>query len=144
MYNKYITVKGKHDMKYELKRPTKSNVIIYVAFALFGVVALLAGGIYIIFGALVMLFGVGLAIYEIIRGKDPTLVFDENGFYIGETRHSYRDIEEIKSYRHKSTTYVTIIIGGNEVYKFDSSYENSNEFVKQLTLHGVEHDIFGR
>ena len=131
-------------MKYELKRPTKSNAVIYGAFALFGAVVLFLGDIYSIFGAMVMLVGVGLAIYEIIRGKDPVLTFDENGFYIGETRYNYRDIEEIKSYRRRSITYVTIIIGGNEVYEFDSSYENSNEFVKQLTLHGVEHKIFGR
>ena len=42
----------------------------------------------------------------------------------------------------KYVVWVSIIVQGEVVYKFDNSYKNYKEFVKQLTLHNVEHNLF--
>ena len=90
-----------------------------------------------------MLVGAGLLIYEFIRSKSPVLIFDKNEFYIDETRYSYKDITRVDSWYqiravYKRTVYVKIIVDDKVVYKFDSDYENYNEFVKQLTRHHIE------
>lgn len=130
-------------MKYELKRQIKVNMICYCV-PLFIALCALISGEYLAF-AILFVIGAGLMINELLRiKKDKPFTFDENGFQIGETPYRYEDIEEVDSLRMRYIVWVRIIIGGEVVYRFDNSYENSNEFVKQLTLHGVEHNIFGR
>ena len=130
-------------MKYELKRQININMICYCV-PLFIALCALISGEYLAF-AILFVIGAGLMINELVRNKkDEKFTFDENGFHIGETPYRYEDIEEVDSLRMRYIVWVRIIIGGEVVYRFDNSYENSNEFVKQLTLHGVEHNIFGR
>lgn len=140
-------------MKYELKRKSGKNMKGWGIFIFLGYIYLALRIDYeegIFYGVLIMLVGAGLLIYEFIRSKGPVLTFDKNEFYIGETRYSYKDITRVDSWYsrriiyYKRRMYVKIIVDDKVVYKFDSDYENSNEFVKQLTLHGVEHNIFGR
>ena len=129
-------------MKYELKRQIKVNMICYCV-PLFIALCALISGEYLAF-AILFIVGAGLMINELVRNKkDEKFTFDENGFHIGETPYRYEDIEEVDSLRMRYIVWVRIIVDGKIVYKFDNSYENSNEFVKQLTLHGVEHNIFG-
>lgn len=131
-------------MKYELKRPIKTNMIVSAVFLIAGLVFLFGGGVYYsVYGFLLMTVGIGFFIYEFIRSKDKKFTFDETGFYIGDMRYSYSDIEQIESSRFKYTTYVRIIVNGSEIYKFDNSYKGAKEFVKQLTLNGVDHNLFG-
>ena len=66
----------------------------------------------------------------------------ENGFHIGGTPYRYDSIEKIDSNRLRYLVWVRIIVDGKIVYRFDNGYENYKEFVKQLTLHNVEHDLF--
>ncbi len=131
-------------MKYELKRQTMKNILIYGLVAVVGIFVALISEDISIFGVFFMLMGAGFVVNEIVRSKDPKFTFDENGFYIGETRYSYKQIERITTRRDRYVTYMKIIVDDIEVYKFDTSYENANEFVKQLTLSGVEHNLFGR
>ena len=132
-------------MKYQLKRQINVNMIIYGVFAIIGVLCFLlcskyenrAGGIVFV------ILGIGGMIYEIYKSKGPVLIFDENGFYIGDSRYSYSDIERIDSTQIRRMKYVSIIIDSKTVFEFDNGYENYKEFVKQLTLSGVEHNLFG-
>ncbi len=132
-------------MKYELKRPVRKNLLIYGGMLIFGVVMAIMEYLsdeFVLVGLILILVGGGCAFYEVVHSKAPTLTFDEKGFVIGETQYSYRNIEEIVSRRERHATYVKVIVGGETVYKFDTSYENANEFVKQLTLNGVDHNLF--
>ena len=82
-------------------------------------------------------------INEIIRSKkDEKLTFDKNGFRIGGVPYRYENIEKVDSNRWRYLVRVRIIVDGKIVYRFDNGYENYKEFVKQLTLHNVEHDLF--
>ena len=129
-------------MKYELKRQIRVNMICYCV-PLFIALRALISGEYLAF-AILFVIGAGLMINELIRiKKDEKLTFDENGFHIGETPYRYEDIEEVDSLRIRYIVWVRIIIGGEVVYRFDNSYKNYKEFVKQLTLSGVEHNLFG-
>ena len=129
-------------MKYELKRQININMICYCV-PLFIALCALISGEYLAF-AILFVIGAGLMINELIRiKKDEKLTFDENGFHIGETPYRYEDIEEVDSLRIRYIVWVRIIIGGEVVYRFDNSYKNYKEFVKQLTLSGVEHNLFG-
>lgn len=131
-------------MKYELKRPIKKNMIVPAVFLIAGLVFLFDGGVYYsVYVFLLMTVGIGFFIYEFIRSKDKKFTFDESGFCVGETRYNYSDIDKIESYRLRYTTYVNIIVNGSEIYKFDNSYKGAKEFVKQLTLNGVDHNLFG-
>ncbi|MBO5937218.1 MAG: hypothetical protein J6V06_03455 [Clostridia bacterium] len=128
-------------MKYELKRQININMICYCAPLVIGLCALVAGEILAFI--ILLLIGVGLMVNEIIRSKkDEKLIFDENGFHIGDTPYRYDSIEKIESNRWRYLVWVRIIVDGNIVYKFDNSYENYKEFAKQLTLHGVDHNLF--
>ena len=131
-------------MEYELRRKTTKGILIGALIMALGIFAAVIGQEVEIFGAFFALVGGGSIVNEIVRSKDPKFTFDETGFYIGETRYSYKEIERISSRRDRNVTYVKIIVDGVEVYKFDTSYENANEFFKQLTLSGVEHNLFGR
>ncbi len=131
-------------MKYELKRKTTKGILLGVLIMAIGIFAAVIGEEVAIFGAFFALMGGGSVVNEIMRSKDPKFTFDENGFYIGETRYSYKKIEKITTRRDRYVTNMKIIIDGEVVYKFDTSYENANEFIKQLTLSGVEHNLFGR
>ena len=131
-------------MKYELRRKTTKGILIGALIMALGIFAVVIGQEVEVFGAFLALMGGGSIVNEIVRSKDPKFTFDETGFYIGETRYSYKEIERISTRRDKYVTYVKIIVDGVEVYKFDTSYENANEFFKQLTLSGVEHNLFGR
>lgn len=129
-------------MKYELKRNTKRNIIFdsaIIAVSIVFVVLTKGENPVCVFLALM---GGGVLVNEIVRSKDPTLIFDETGFYIGERRISYNQIERVSSHRDRNVTYAKIIVDGEEVYKFDTSYENVGEFIKQLTLSGVEHKLY--
>ena len=128
-------------MKTELKRQVNINMICYCAPLIIGLCALIAGE----FLAFAILFAIsaGLMINELIRSKkDEKLIFDENGFRIGDTPYRYDSIEKIDSNRWRYLVWVRIIVDGKIVYRFDNSYQNYKEFVKQLTLHNVEHDLF--
>lgn len=128
-------------MKCELKRQTKGYVILYGIVIAMGLLVCFADDD--IFGGLIVIaVGAGFMINEFIRRKAPVLTFDEKGFCIGENSYSYTDIESIDSFRLRNITFVKIIIGGETVYKFDNSYKNAKEFVKQLTLNGVEHNLY--
>lgn len=131
-------------MKYELKRATKINILISSVLSVVGVLFIAFGssagdraG-----GAVFLILGIGWIINELMRSKDPKLTFDENGFRIGDTPYRYESIEKIESNRWRYLVRVRIIVDGKIVYRFDNGYENYKEFVKQLTLHNVEHDLF--
>lgn len=127
-------------MEYKLKRPTKKLMAIYGGFVVLGLIGIFSGDgfISIIFTLLSSCF----LINEFIRCKDKEFTFDENGFFVGEIRYSYADIQRIKCYRYRHLSGVRIIVDGNTVYKFDTSYEGAKSFVKFLTLNGIDHDLF--
>ena len=127
--------------KYELKRPININMICYCAPIVIGLRALIAGEILAFI--ILLLIGGGLMVNEIIRSKkDEKLTFDENGFHIGEVSYLYENIQKVDSNRWKYLVWVRIIVDGKVAYKFDNSYENYEEFAKQLTLHDVDHNLF--
>ena len=129
-------------MRYELKRKTTQHILLdagIVAVSVIGLVLTEGESIACVF---LGLMAAGFLVNEIMRSKDPKFTFDENGFYIGETRYSYQQIERIKTRRDRYVTHMKIIVDGEVVYKFDTSYENANEFIKQLTLSGVDHNLF--
>ena len=131
-------------MKRELKRKTTQHILLdagIVAVSVIGLVLTEGESIACVF---LGLMAAGFLVNEIMRSKDPKLTFDENGFYIDDMRYSYNQIEKIKTRRERYVTHIKIIVDGEEIYKFDTSYENANEFIKQLTLSGVEHNLFGR
>ena len=70
------------------------------------------------------------------------MTFDESGFQILDKVYRYEDIEKVDTFRMKYVVWVSITVQGGVVYKFDNGYRNYKEFVKQLTLHNVEHDLF--
>ncbi len=128
-------------MKYQLKRQIKVNMICYCAPLVIGLIALFEGE-YLSF-AILLIISIGLIVNEIIRiKKDEKFIFDENGFRIGDTPYRYENIEKVDSNRWRYLVRVRIIVDGKIVYRFDNGYENYKEFVKQLTLHNVEHDLF--
>ena len=128
-------------MKYQLKRQINVNMICYCAPLVIGLCALF-GGEYLSF-AILLIISICLMINELIRSKkDEKLIFDENGFHIGDTPYRYDSIEKIGSNRWRYLVWVRIIVDGKIVYRFDNSYQNYKEFVKQLTLHNVEHNLF--
>ena len=128
-------------MKYELKRQININMICYFAPAVIGLCALFSGE-YLSF-ALLLVISIGLIINELIRiKKDEKFTFDEKSFRIGDTLYRYDSIEKIESNRWRYLVRVRIIVDGKIVYRFDNGYENYKEFVKQLTLHNIEHDLF--
>ena len=131
-------------MKYELKRKMTQHVLLDVAIIAVSVIGLILTDGENIACVFLGLMAAGFLVNEIMRSKDPKFTFDENGFYIGETRYSYQQIERIKTRRERYVTHIKIIVEGEEIYKFDTSYENANEFIKQITLSGVEHNLFGR
>ena len=131
-------------MKYELKRKMTQHILLDVAIIVVSVIGLILTDGENIACVFLGLMAAGFLVNEIMRSKDPKLTFDENGFYIGETRYSYQQIERIKTRRERYVTHIKIIVDGEIVYKFDTSYENANEFIKQITLSGVEHNLFGR
>ena len=129
-------------MKYELKRNTRRNILfdsVIIAVSIVFVVLTKGENLVCVFLALM---GGGVLVNEIVRSKEPPLIFDETGFYIGERRFSYNQIERVSSRRDRNATYAKIIVDGEEVYKFDTSYENAGEFIKQLTFCGVEHKLY--
>ena len=128
-------------MKYELQRQTRVNMICCCSPLFIGLCALISGE----FLAFLILFviGAGFMINELVRSKkDKKFTFDEKGFQIGGTPYSYTDIEKVDSNRCRYLVWVRLIVDGNIVYKFDNSYKNYKEFVRQLTLHNVDHDLF--
>lgn len=128
-------------MKYELKRQININMICYCAPLVIALCALISGE-YLAF-AILFIIGAGLMINELVRNKkDEKFTFDENGFRIGDTPYRYDSIEKIESNRWRYLVRVRIIVDGKIVYRFDNGYENYKEFVKQLTLHNVDHDLF--
>ena len=128
-------------MKYELKRQIRVNMICYCV-PLFIALRALISGEYLAF-AILFIIGAVLMINELVRNKkDKKFTFDENGFRIGDTPYRYDSIERIESHRRRYLVRVRIIVDGKIVYRFDNGYENYKEFVKQLTLHNVEHDLF--
>ena len=128
-------------MKTELKRQVNINMICYCAPLIIGLCALIAGA-FLAF-AVLFVISAGLMINELIRSKkDEKFIFDENGFRIGDTPYRYENIEKVDSNRWRYLVRVRIIVDGKIVYRFDNGYENYKEFVKQLTLHNVEHDLF--
>lgn len=131
-------------MKYELKRKTTQHILLDAGIVVVSVIGLVLTNGESIACVFLGLMAAGFLINEIMRSKEPKLTFDENGFYIGETFYSYNQIERIKTRRERYVTHIKIIVDGEEIYKFDTSYENANEFIKQLTLSEVEHNLFGR
>ena len=131
-------------MKYELKRKVLQHILLDSGILLVSVIGLVLTEGENIACVFLGLMAAGFLVNEIMRSKDPKFTFDEKGFYIGETRYSYNQIERIKTRRERYVTHMKIVVDGEEVYKFDTSYENANEFIKQLTLSGVEHNLFGR
>ncbi len=128
-------------MKYELKRQITINIICYCIPLVISLCALVEGE-YLSF-AILLVISIGLIVNELIRiKKDEKLIFDENGFHIGDTPYRYDSIEKIDSNRWRYLVRVRIVVDGKIVYRFDNGYENYKEFVKQLTLHNVEHDLF--
>ena len=128
-------------MKYHLDRQIKVNMICYCVPLVIGLCALF-GGEYLSF-AMLLTISIGLIVNEIIRiKKDEKFTFDENGFRIGDIPYRYDSIEKIESNRWRYLVRVKIIVDGKIVYRFDNGYENYKEFVKQLTLHNVEHNLF--
>ena len=131
-------------MRYELKRKITQHILLDAGIVVVSIVGLVLTQGENIACAFLGLMAAGFLVNEIMRSKDPKLIFDETGFYIGETRYSYQQIERIKTRRERYVTNMKLIVDGEAVYKFDTSYENANEFIKQLTLSGVEHNLFGR
>ena len=131
-------------MRYELKRKVLQHILLDSGILLVSVIGLILTNGESIACVFLGLMAAGFLVNEIMRSKDPKLTFDENGFYIGETCYSYKQIEKITTRRDRYVTHMKIIVDGEAVYKFDTSYENANEFIKQLTLSGVEHNLFGR
>lgn len=129
-------------MKYELKRKITQHILLDAGIIVVSIIGLVLTEGESIVCVFVGLMASGFLINEIMRSKDPKFTFDETGFYIGETRYSYGDIEKVSSRRDRYVTFAKIIIDGDEVYKFDTSYENAQEFVRQLTLHNVDHRLF--
>ena len=129
-------------MKYELKRKVLQHILLDSGILLVSVIGLVLTEGENIACVFVGLMAAGFLVNEIMKSKDPKLTFDEKSFYIGETRYSYSQIERIISHRDRYATFAKIVIDGDEVYKFDTSYENAQEFVKQLTLHNVDHRLF--
>lgn len=129
-------------MKYKLRRQTKNNILGYGCFAVLTVILGIA--FEMVYFYIMALICAGLLIYEMSRSKEETLIFDDYGFSIGGKRYNYSDIERIDSTRFKGLTTIKIIVESETVYKFDSSYENTEEFFRVLTLNGVEHDLLGR
>ena len=129
-------------MKYELKRKTSQHILLDVGIIIISIIGLVLTEGESIACVFLGLMAGGFLVNEIMRSKDPKFTFDENGFYIGETRYSYKQIEKITTRRDRYVTFMKIIVDGEVVYKFDTSYENANEFIKQLTLHNVEHCLF--
>ena len=128
-------------MKYQLKRQININMICYCVPLVIGLIALFEGE-YLSF-AMLLTISIGLIVNEIIRiKKDEKFTFDEKSFRIGDTLYRYDSIEKIESNRWRYLVRVRIIVDGKIVYRFDNGYENYKEFVKQLTLHNVEHDLF--
>ena len=131
-------------MKYELKRKVLQHILLDSGILLVSVIGLVLTEGENIACVFVGLMAAGFLVNEIMKSKDPKLTFDEKGFYIGEMCYGYNQIERIATRRERYVTHVKIIVDGEEVYKIDTSYENANEFIKQLTLSGVEHNLFGR
>lgn len=131
-------------MKYELKRNIRTNIIVSGVFTVLGILCFLLDSKDIdrVCGIAFALLGIGGMIYELYKSKEPTLIFDENGFYIGDTRYNYSDIERIDSTRFMNSKHVSIIVEGDTVFEFDNGYENYKEFVKQLTLCKIDHNLF--
>ena len=128
-------------MKYQLKRQINVNIICYCAPLVIGLCALFEGE-YLSF-AMLLTISIGLIVNEIIRiKKDEKFTFDEKSFRIGDTLYRYDSIEKIESNRWRYLVRARIIVDGKIVYRFDNGYENYKEFVKQLTLHNVDHDLF--
>ena len=129
-------------MKYELKRKTTQHILLDAGIVVVSVIGLVLTNGESIACVFLGLMAAGFLVNEIMRSKDPKFTFDENGFYIGETRYSYKQIEKITTRCDRYVTHIKIIVDGEEVYKFDTSYENAGEFIKQLTLYGVEHKLY--
>ena len=128
-------------MKYQLKRQINVNMICCCVPLVIGLIALFEGE-YLSF-AMLLTISIGLIVNEIIRiKKDEKFTFDEKSFRIGDTLYRYDSIEKIESNRWRYLVRVRIIVDGKIVYRFDNGYENYKEFVKQLTLHNIEHDLF--
>ena len=129
--------------KYDLKRPLKMNVLIYCCFVPWGILFIVLGGNQetLAGGLAIIMFSVVMVIYEFLRSKSPKLIFDKNGFCIGDKQYSYCDIEKVKSRRTRFLRYSKIVVSGKTVFKFDSCYENLDLFIKELTLHNVEHNL---
>ena len=131
-------------MKRELKRKIAQHILLDCGIMLISVIGLILTEGENIACVFVGLMAAGFLINELMKSKDPKFTFDENGFCIGETCYSYKQIEKITTLRDRYVTHMKIIVDGEAVYKFDTSYENANEFIKQITLSGVEHNLFGR
>lgn len=131
-------------MKCELKRKTTQHILLDAGIVVVSVIGLILTNGESIACVFLGLMAAGFLVNEIMRSKDPKFIFDENGFCIGETCYGYKQIEKITTRRDRYVTHIKIIIDSEAVYKFDTSYENANEFIKQLTLSGVEHNLFGR
>ena len=127
-------------MKYELDRQIKVNMICYCVPLVIGLIALLWGELFTF--AVCFLITACFMINELRYLKTPKLTFDESGFQIVDKVYRYEDIEKVDSFRMKYVVWVSITVQGEVVYKFDNSYKNYKEFVKQLTLHNVEHNLF--
>ena len=128
-------------MKYQLKRQININMICYCVPLVIGLIALFEGE-YLSF-AMLLTISIGLIVNEIIRiKKDEKFTFDEKSFRIGDTLYRYDSIEKIESNRWRYLVRVRIIVDGKIVYRLDNSYQNYKEFVKQMTLHNVEHNLF--
>lgn len=128
-------------MKYELKRQIGIRLICCCAPLVIGLIALFEGE-YLSF-VILLVVSIALIANEFIRiKKDEKFTFDENGFHIGDIPYRYDSIEKIDSNRWRYLLKARIIVDGNIIYRFDNGYQNYKEFVKQLTLHNVEHDLF--
>ena len=121
-------------MRHELKIKTLQHILLDVAIIVVSVVGLILTGGENIACIFLGLMASGFLVNEIMRSKDSKFTFDENGFYIGETHYSYKQIERMSTRRERYVTHIKIIVDGEAVYKFDTSYENANEFIKQITL----------
>ena len=129
-------------MRYELKRKITQHILLDAGIVVVSIVGLVLTEGENIACVFLGLMAAGFLVNEIMRSKDPKFTFDENGFYIGETRYSYKQIEKITTRRDRYVTNMKLIVDGEVVYKFDNRYENVKEFVKQLTLSGVDHNLF--
>ena len=127
-------------MKYQLKRQININMICYCAPLGIGLIALLLGESFTF--AICFLITACFMINELRYLGVPEMTFDESGFQILDKVYRYEDIEKVDTFRMKYVVWVSIIVQGEVVYKFDNSYSNYKEFAKQLSLHNVEHDLF--